>query len=566
VSDEIMSVEDKKALLLDMGFNRTSNPDKFVKYETPAPGKDLVIGFSFTEKTPEGIFWAQMNGKMMDRDKVDALDTVNLFYAEKDRRMKGKGKIPSKSKGGKKTKTNTDEVDVRIDKTKIKAIAVDLGFVPTKNSEDIMYQPVDDEVTAYIDFRDSDKGVRYAYRNAEGGDERKIVDANKVDVLKKFKQLRDDIISGTKQQTIDETVSKPETKKQSIDEQMKRLFDSAGVNQKEYLMSEYEVESADELTLEERNVLTLKLRDMARIRAQGRTKNVPQRRNEKGGLPAKRGSTTKKLPMMIKNLTPRLVEVGKIKIGGKGEKRTKSGTLLPEKWDHFKVATLMKDEDGRLIMDDEMNRIIGDDCRELDIYLPFDDPRVNCPTWYGEYSASGVVCMGDGETAIRNGEEIECNPETCESYLNKRCKMHGRLSVMLADAKTVSGMYVFRTTSFYSISNILSSMVSIARETGGILAGIPLKLKMVPQTVTPNNVSGPVRIWTVYVDYDGTLSELKNEALVELQKREAIGVNMAEIEKQSEKMITAGIEEEDAIDIVEEFMPDNVEEDFDGTD
>ena len=566
ISDEIMSVEDKKKLLLDMGFMKTGDPNKFIKCEEPAPGKDLVIGFSFTEKVPEGIFWAQMNGKMMERDEVDSLDTVNLFYAEKDRRLKGKGKIPSKHEGEKKVKSKKDEVDVKVDKEKIKAIAADLGFVPTKNNEDIMYQPVDDEVTAYVDFRDSDKGVRYAYRDVEGNDERKTVDANKVDVLKKFKQLRDDAITKTKQQTIDVTPAKAETKKtgQSIDEQMRRLFESAGVNQKEYLMREYEVESADELTPEERNVLTLRLRDLARTRKkkQETANQVPQKRVERGGVPVRKKQTIRKVPMMIKNLTPRLVEVGKIKIGGKGERRTKSGTLLPEKWDHFEIATLMKDEEGRLIMDDEMNKIIGENCRELDIYLPFDDPRVNCPTWYGEYSASGVVCMGDGETAIRNGEEIECNPETCESYLNKKCKMHGRLSVMLADAKTVSGMYVFRTTSFYSISNILSSMVSIARETGGILAGIPLKLKMVPQTVTPQGVNGPVRIWTVYIDYDGTLSELKNDALVERQKREAIGVNMEEIERQSEKMITAEIEEESAIDIVEEFMPDNIEEEW----
>ena len=236
-------------------------------------------------------------------------------------------------------------------------------------------------------------------------------------------------------------------------------------------------------------------------------------------------------PLMIKTLTPRLAEVGKIKIGRRSEKKTASGTALPEKLDHFEIYSLLRDENGYLIPDEEMNAKIGENCRELDIYLPYDDPRLNFPTWYAYYTASGAHCFGDGETAkTADGEMIECNPETCEYYQSGKCRMHGRLSVILAQSNSVGGVYVFRTTSIHSIQNIMSSMAFISSLTGGILAGIPLKMRLIPKTVTPDGVGAPVKIWTVNIEFPGGMQNLTKALSVEAERRRLMRKSMEEIE------------------------------------
>jgi len=78
--------------------------------------------------------------------------------------------------------------------------------------------------------------------------------------------------------------------------------------------------------------------------------------------------------LYIEDLPSALEEIGKIKIGEKGDKRTKSGMRLPEKWDYFKIGTMEKDEEGRVIIDEKMTDALGEDKTEIDITLCYDNP------------------------------------------------------------------------------------------------------------------------------------------------------------------------------------------------
>ena len=267
--------------------------------------------------------------------------------------------------------------------------------------------------------------------------------------------------------------------------------------------------------------------------------------------------------MGIHGLTPRLAEIGKIKIGSLSDKMVK-GRRLPKKLDHFVVTSILRDENGDLLIDEEMTKKIGDSCQELSIYLCYDSPQLNFSTFFAHFTQSRLQCMGNGITASRTTEsgdkkEITCNPKTCESYLNKQCKPYGRLSVILADSSRVGGCYVFRTTSWNSLRNILTSMSFIKTITGGILAGIKLKMTLIPMQVQPRDMGRTVKIYTVNIEYGGSWEELKDVAAKEMQRRVQLGTNMKQIESGDREMIAEQVKaeaEEQAAEISQEFAPE----------
>ena len=271
-------------------------------------------------------------------------------------------------------------------------------------------------------------------------------------------------------------------------------------------------------------------------------------------LPATRKERREVVPfsehedMAISDITPRLAEIGKIKIGGKGEKKVR-GFLLPEKWDHFEIATLLKDEEGRLMMDVEMNARIGKDCKALDIELCYDNPVMNMPTFYALLSEGRIACMGNGHIATKtkeddSKEEVVCNPRKCNAYKNKKCKLHGRLSVILSESNRLGGVYVFRTTGFNSIRNIMSSMGFLRGITGGVLGGIPLRMILLPMTVKPHEVEHNVKIYAVNLEYAGSPSEIKQAAADEIQRRMVLGVDMHQTEKVDKELLKTHVIEE----------------------
>ncbi|GAH25205.1 unnamed protein product [marine sediment metagenome] len=277
-----------------------------------------------------------------------------------------------------------------------------------------------------------------------------------------------------------------------------------------------------------------------------------------GELPMKRKERKEVMPfserdtnsdMCITNITPRLAEIGKIKIGRKGETKTKTGFLLPEKWDHFEIATLVKDDEGRLEIDNEMTAKIGKNCKALDVELCYDSPVMNMPNFYALLSEGKIMCRGNGVVATKtkedeSKEEVVCKPRECSAYKNKKCKLHGRLSVILSASNRLGGVYVFRTSGFNSIRNIMSSMGFFRGITGGVLGGIPLRLTLLPMTVKPQGVTRNVKIYAVNLEYTGSPAELKNAAMKEIQRRMTLGVDMVQTEKEDKDLLQAQVIEE----------------------
>ena len=278
---------------------------------------------------------------------------------------------------------------------------------------------------------------------------------------------------------------------------------------------------------------------------------------------------------MIKNLIPGLPEIGKVKIGFKGKEITsKQGKQFqpPNKLDHFIITGLERGPDGNFIKNAEIHKEIGDKPKELDVRLLYDDPDLNFLTRYACYSGTKLWCTGDGETAARltgeNGQRatVKCPCEHLESGYKggPKCKPSGVLSVMLDNSPIVGGVHKLRTTSFNSVTNILSSMAMISRITGGVLAGIPLKLTFGKKTTTVPGTEQQTTIPIIGLIYKGSVRELaesgQKTALEFAGYRKRIEYIEDIARKQLDKEMGLGIytEAETDEDIVAEFYPEQV--------
>ncbi|KCZ71622.1 hypothetical protein ANME2D_02357 [Candidatus Methanoperedens nitroreducens] len=262
---------------------------------------------------------------------------------------------------------------------------------------------------------------------------------------------------------------------------------------------------------------------------------------------------------MIKGFIPQLKEIGKIKIGRKGAMKESSGGKqfrLPEKFDHFEVVSVLRDEKGDFIPDQIM-QALGENPKSLDIMLLYNDPTLNFVTRYNYYRGGKCLCQGDGQQAKNiDGDTIECNPDACQDFQQKKCKPNGILSAILTQSPRLGGVYKFRTTSYNSIKSILSSLFFLRSLTGGVLAMIPLKLTVSPMTVQPKDSPTTQTIYVVNVEFDGTAQQLL-QTTVEVSKYQgAMRAQIIELENTARLALAAPESEMEIRDIEAEYYPE----------
>jgi len=278
---------------------------------------------------------------------------------------------------------------------------------------------------------------------------------------------------------------------------------------------------------------------------------------------------------------PMLAEVGKIKIGGKGaEKKSAKGKTfrLPEKYDHFIITTNFKDfSTDQYIPDYELMEKIARETNQepkslkfIPVTLLFDDPDLNFLIRFSCYKHGRAWCIGDGKRAFRlEGEgqrkEVPC---PCQRVLpgysgSDKCKVFGRLSVVIRGIERLGGAWIFRTTSYNSCRSIMSSMMFLRQLTGGILAGIPLILSIHPKTVI--TTKGEIQtIYIVALEFMGRQEELLEHSLRIRRYRLEYQIQTEMLEEQIRKSLSLPVAfEEDEKDIAEEFYPENELEDED---
>lgn len=267
-----------------------------------------------------------------------------------------------------------------------------------------------------------------------------------------------------------------------------------------------------------------------------------------------------------KGLTKRFAEIGKIKIGGKGETRKSAKGVeyqLPVRYEHFVVTTTEKGSDGNFIIDNTVMKALTKDNpepKEIPIRLPFDDIDLNFYTSFQMYQGSKCICRGDGENAVRvtaqgTEQHVKCSPDTCQYLKDEKCKVSGILSCHIPCSMEAGGIYRFRTHSWNSVSAILASLEYISDNTNGVLQGLPLKLKFLKKATAEH---GNVNIVTLVLD-GLEMMKLRELAYLEYENRMKLGIDMHAIQEQAK---VAGFLEDhdDPADIEEEFYPPVVAE------
>lgn len=274
-------------------------------------------------------------------------------------------------------------------------------------------------------------------------------------------------------------------------------------------------------------------------------------------------------------LQPRLQELGKIKIGRLGaERKAQSGKTyrIPEKLDHFVITRTDRDPNGDLTVDTDIMAALSNP-RELDITLLSNDPNANLLTCMAYYVSRQCYCFGDGVTGWRahtaddNGRKrildgerfaVQCPCEHFDGEGATRCKVNGVLSVQLAKARVLGGVYRFRTTSIHSVSNMLSSMELIKVYTGGILAGLPLAMTLTPMTkdVSVKGQMQSTTFWVVGIVYKGDAESLQAAATQAAERRLQFSAGIAALEQKAQNLLSsAPITDTDA-EVSDEFYPE----------
>jgi len=195
----------------------------------------------------------------------------------------------------------------------------------------------------------------------------------------------------------------------------------------------------------------------------------------------------------IKGLTERrrLPRIGKIHLGVRVKQEGKA---------EYPKATDYLVFDPTHPQYDELVAAYGEKPTELKVIFPLDDPEKFASQYYRLYSRSrGLVCKGDGETAMRMidtatgalanrdskevvNREVVCPGRECLEYGRRGCGEVMNLQFLLPE---VSGFGVWQidTGSINSILNV-NNALDLVKQIYGRVSMVPLVLALEPKEVT----------------------------------------------------------------------------------
>lgn len=263
---------------------------------------------------------------------------------------------------------------------------------------------------------------------------------------------------------------------------------------------------------------------------------------------------------MLKGLAITPPVIGRISIGRVVER---NGKRLPEKDDQFTLTTQVQTRDGWVLhpLDEALRKTAEGKLRSIPVRMLFNDPDLNLRADYSLFdrTTGRPVCVGNGETCRRTGKDgvssSSCpGPDAC-AFAQGACKAYARLNVVVGDDDAL-GSFVLRTTSYNTIRTLAARLAYFGAVSGGLLACLPLELKLRGKSTTQSH-----RAPIYYVDLvvrDGlTLEQAITQARERDEQRRAGGFDQAALDESARTGFANGAFEE-----LEEDVPAVVEEFF----
>lgn len=265
---------------------------------------------------------------------------------------------------------------------------------------------------------------------------------------------------------------------------------------------------------------------------------------------------------MLKGLAITPPTVGRISIGRIVEK---NGKRLPEKDDAFTITTQVQQRGEWLLhpLNDELRKATTGKLRAIPVRFLFNDPDLNLRAEYSAFDreTGRPVCVGNGETCRRAGdagiEELPCpSPDGCAFGQGGACKPYGRLNVLIGDTGEMES-FLFRTTSYNSIRTLAARLHYFAAVSGGLLACVPLELKLRGKSTT-QSYRAPI----YYVDLGVRAGSTLEAAIIEAReldaRRKSAGFDQAALDAAARTGFANGAFEdsiEESAAVAEEFYP-----------
>ena len=148
------------------------------------------------------------------------------------------------------------------------------------------------------------------------------------------------------------------------------------------------------------------------------------------------------------------------------------------------------------------------------------------------------------------------SPDTCE-FSKGDCKPYARLNAVVGDEDAL-GSFVLRTTSYNTIRTLAARLQYFEAVSGGLLACMPLELKLRGKSTTMS-----FRTAIFYVDIvvgsGMTLEDAISEAKQRNESRRATGFDQVALDEAARRGFASGAFEDlvdDVPAVVEEFYPE----------
>jgi len=176
------------------------------------------------------------------------------------------------------------------------------------------------------------------------------------------------------------------------------------------------------------------------------------------------------------------------------------------------------------------------------------------------------MCVGNGDTCKRltqsGVQSLPCpSPTLCEFGKGGLCKPYGRLNVKIGDDDDL-GTFIFRTTGYNSIRTLAARLSYYQAVSGGLLAYMPLELKLRGKSTTQSRRT-PIYYVDLVIKEGVPLQEAVAQAREKAKQMKEEGVDQAALDTAAAKGFGNALfeyDEDEMSQVVEEFYPATVGE------
>jgi len=266
---------------------------------------------------------------------------------------------------------------------------------------------------------------------------------------------------------------------------------------------------------------------------------------------------------MIKGLAITPPVLGRISIGRVIEK---NGIRLPQKDNQFTITSQIQEKDGWVLhpMDEELRKgAPNNKLRTIPVRMLFNEADLNLRAEYTMFDRKNgrPMCVGNGDTCRRltqsGVQSLPCpSPTLCEFGKGGLCKPYGRLNVKVGDDDDL-GTFIFRTTGYNSIRTLAARLSYYQAVSGGLLAYMPLELKLRGKSTTQSRRT-PIYYVDLVVKEGVSLQEAVAEAREKAKQMKEEGVDQAALDAAAAKGFGNALleyDEDEISQVVEEFYP-----------